>query len=115
MPNVRFGSNAAVRPHAAQCPLCAKSGHLGTLLAARAHGMAYATPQQAVLICPKMNRLNFRVNRNAFDDPGQERDVVSTWLRALAIAVLAIGAMFVGVMLSDNDAIEFLRTIVVRL
>ena len=71
-------------------------------------------PQQAELACPKMNRLNFRVNHNAFDDPGQERDSVSTWLRALAIAVLAIGAMVVGAMLNDSDAIEYLQAIVVR-
>jgi hypothetical protein len=70
-------------------------------------------PQLAELACFKMNRLNFRVNHNAFEDPGQERDVVSTWLKALAIAVLVTGALFVADTLSDNDAIEYLRTVVI--
>ncbi len=61
-----------------------------------------------------MTHLNFRVNPGPFDDPDQERDSLSTWLRALAIAVLAIGAMVVGALLNDSNAIEYLGTIAIH-
>ena len=92
----------------------APQADIQSLLEASAHGIAHAMPQQAELTCPKMNRLNFRISDNAFDDSDRERDRVSTWLRALAIAVLAVGAMVVGAILNDSDAIEYLRAIVAR-
>ncbi len=61
-----------------------------------------------------MNRLNFQVNYKACDDLADERDSVATWLKALAIAVLVIGAMVVGAMLNDGNAIEHLRAIAIR-
>jgi hypothetical protein len=71
-------------------------------------------PKRAEQTRPKMNRLNFRVNRSASDDLGQETDLLSIWLKAIAIAILAIGMVVVGTMLSDSDANAYLRVIAIR-
>ena len=78
------------------------------------HGMAYATPPEAEQACSKMTRLNFQINHKAPDDLVAESDSVTIWLKASAIAVLAIGATGVGAMMNYGDIIEYLRAIAVR-
>lgn len=76
--------------------------------------MAYATPRQAEQACSKMTRLNFQINHKAPDDLVAESDSVTIWLKASAIAVLAIGATAVGVMMNYADIVEYLRAIAIR-
>ena len=76
--------------------------------------MAYATPPEAEQACSKMTRLNFQINHKAPDDLVPESDSVTIWLRASAIAVLAIGATGVGAMMNYGDIIEYLQAIAIR-
>jgi len=59
-----------------------------------------------------MGRLNFRVN---FDDPDLEPDGLTIWLKTLAVVVVTVGALGVGYMFSNDDAVQYLHSLAARL
>jgi hypothetical protein len=61
-----------------------------------------------------MTRLNFQINHKAPDDLVTQSDSITIWLKASAIAVLAIGMTIAGAMLNYGDTIEYLRAIAIR-